>query len=120
MARKNSEYAASKGPFGTVEEARAAKPAGGNRKLYAVTTPEGKVWWTWADGVGSALIHYCRGRGYTVTLHEKAATKERVAGMIAQLTAEDRAALLAQLGNGTAAPAAPDKAPDKLAGKGRK
>jgi hypothetical protein len=122
MGKRTGEYAGSKGPFKTLEEARAAKPAGGSRKLYAVQTPSGEIGWTWADGVGSALIHFCRGLGYTVTLHEKAATKEKVAGMLAQLSHEDRAALLAQLGNGAVPAAAPaDKAPaEKPATKSKK
>jgi hypothetical protein len=119
MGKAKSEYAGSKGPFSSIEEARAAKPATGNRKLYAVTTPEGKVAWTWADGVGSALIHFCRGLGYKVTLHEKAATKECVAGMLNQLSAEDRQALLAQLGDGKAPATPADKPADKPAGKGK-
>ena len=118
MAKRNSEYAGSKGPFSSIEEARAAKPASGGRKLYAVQTPEGKMAWTWADGVGSALLHFCRGLGYTVTPHEKAVTKERVAGLLNQRSAEGRAALLAQMADGKApAPPADKPAADKPAGR---
>jgi hypothetical protein len=108
-----------KGPYASIEEARANKPTEGKeRKLYSVTCPDGRIVYTWSDGTGSALIHVARGLGYTVALHEKA-SPQKIAGMISQLSAEDRAALLVQFdGKAPATPPA-DKPAEKPAGKGK-
>jgi hypothetical protein len=75
------------------------------------------VVFVWATGVGSALIYGTRGLGFTTALHAGPLSREKVAGLIGQLSPEDRAALLAQLGNGAAPAAAPAEKP---AGKGKK
>jgi hypothetical protein len=106
--------------YGTAAEALANKPTDGKeRRLYSVASPDGRVVFTWAAGNGSAIIQAARGLGFETAVHAKAASKEKVAGMIAQLSPEDRAALLEQLGNGAPAGAvapAADKAPERPAG----
>jgi hypothetical protein len=52
-----SEFDGRKGPFVTLET---TKPAGGKRRLFVVTGPDGKAHYTWADGSGSALIYVAR------------------------------------------------------------
>jgi hypothetical protein len=106
--------------YGTAAEALADKPTDGQeRRLYSVTSPDGSVVFTWAAGNGSALIAAARALGFQTAVHAKMPTRDKVAGMLSQLSPEDRAALLAQLGNGApagaAAPAA-DKAPERPAG----
>jgi hypothetical protein len=116
MAPK-SAFSDSQGPFATLEAANAAKPAGDKRRLFVVTGPDGKPHYTWADGTGSALIHVARGLGYRAARHDQAPTRERVAGMLAQLSPEDQALLIARFVPAPAAPPAPalspavDKAP---------
>jgi hypothetical protein len=109
-----SKYGNSIGPFNTLEEANAAKPAGDKRRLYAVTGPDGKALYTWANGSGSALIYAARHLGYQATRQDKAPTREKVAGMLAQLSDEDRALLIRQLVPAPEQPAGP--APEKPAG----
>jgi hypothetical protein len=110
-----SESKASRGPFNTLEEANAAKPAGDKRLLYVVTGPDGKALYTWADGGGSALIYVARGLGYQATRHDKAPTREKVAGLLGQLSPEDRALLIRQYVPAPEQPAGP--APEKPTGK---
>jgi hypothetical protein len=123
MAPK-SAFSDSQGPFPTLEAANAARPSGNKRRLFVVTGPDGKAHYTWADGSGSALIHVARGLGYRAARHDQAPTRERVAGMLGQLSREDQAILFAQFAalippapapaptNGPVAAAA-DKATDK-------
>lgn len=99
--------AAYKGAFATPEEAQAVKPAGDKLRLYRVAGPGGTVAYTWAESTGSAVIHVARSHGYQAGVLDKAPSKDKVAGLLAQLSADDRAALLAQYnGQPATAPAA--------------
>jgi hypothetical protein len=85
------------GLFGTVEEARAAKPQKHPKwKVWRIGNPNGGERFVWADGIGHALRQAAIADGYSaVCLDRKPPNKEAVAGLLAALSAEDRAALLA-------------------------
>lgn len=117
-ADTNGTSDASRGPFATLAEANAAKPAPadvkGKRFIYAVTGPDGQTLYTWADGLGSALIYVARGLGHAAARHDKAPTREKVAGLIGQLSPEDQAILIAHFA--AQVPPAPDKPTGKKGG----
>jgi hypothetical protein len=105
---KNSEH--NYGPFGTRPEAEANKPAaGGKLKLFAVTNPEGLTLWAWSWDSGGALAIVAKAAGFSAAPAEKPVSKEQVAGLLASLPAEERQALLAQLGATVPAEKAPAK-----------
>src|SRR5689334_8852918 len=88
---KNSEANRS---YATAAEALANKPTDGReRRLYSVSAPDGRVVFVWQSGVGSALIAGARALGLTTSLHAGPPSREKVAGLIGQLSPEDRAAL---------------------------
>jgi hypothetical protein len=84
--------------FPSVEEARAAKPEKHAKwKLWSVTCPDGQSCYVWADGIGHALRQVAIKDGYSTTcLDRKPVNPALVSGMLAALSAEDRAAILAQ------------------------
>jgi hypothetical protein len=102
--------------FGTVEEARAAKPADRPKwRLWRVVSPAGQERYLWADGIGHALKQIAQADGYqAVNLDSKPMNPAAVAGILAAMSPEDRAILIAQYV--PAGPATP--APGK--GKGGK
>src|SRR5262249_39092145 len=84
--------------FGTVEEARAAKPEKHPKwKVWRVVGPNGGARFVWSDGIGHALRQVAQADRYAATcLDRKPVNKQAVAGMLAALSPEERAALLAQ------------------------
>jgi hypothetical protein len=86
--------------YSTAEEARPHKPAQTGKfpmRLFRVQSPGGAVVFLWARGHDHAVYSVAKKDGYLATSADKTATKETVAAGLAQLSPEDRAALLAQL-----------------------
>src|SRR5438105_2085322 len=112
MSATTNENRVAKGAFETEEAARQAKPSNVKWKLFRVVAPGGTTYWTWAGGGDSALVQVAKSKGFAVSTAGAAPTRERVAGMLAQLSPEDRAALMGQFtaDNGAPAPVA-EKAP---------
>jgi hypothetical protein len=96
MAKQNENGQA--GFFGTVEEARAAKPEKHPKwKVWRIGAPTGGERFVWADGIGHALRQAALADGYGATcLDRKPVSRELVGGLLASLSPEDRAALLSQ------------------------
>jgi hypothetical protein len=92
MAEKNLQH---RGPFGTPEEAQAFKPESEHFRLFRVVGPDGQARFTWAQGHDSAIGNVVRPLGWKAGV-VGAVNKERLAGMLSQLTPEERAALLGQ------------------------
>src|SRR5947209_5254489 len=111
MAATNNENRAAKGAFPTVEAAQQSKPSN-KWRLYRVTAPDGTACFTWAGGTGSAIINVAKAHGYKAGSLERTPSKDRVAGMLAQLSPEDRAVLVAQFAADNSTPP-PAKAPGK-------
>jgi hypothetical protein len=97
MAKKQATDQASRKPFDSVEAAQAAKPQSEKLRMYRVTDPDGTIRFTWADGGWGAVVNVTRGLGFKASRMDRIPNKNEVAGMVAQLSPEDRAALLAQL-----------------------
>jgi hypothetical protein len=94
--------------FDTAEEARANRPEEKHPKwrLWAVQGPDGATRYAWAPGADAAFKFVCGAAGWKAQcLDRKPANPAMVAGLLASLTPEDRAALLAQY----APPAKPKK-----------
>jgi hypothetical protein len=88
--------------FETREQALAAKPEDNGMKLYAVANPEGEtLGWAYAKWGATATLAVVRKLGWKATSEGKAPTKEKVAGLLSQLSPEDRAALLAEMAAAT-------------------
>jgi hypothetical protein len=83
--------------FASVAEGRAAKPEAHPRwKLWSVTDPAGRERFVWADGIGHAPKQTALADGYHARcLDAKPVRPELIAGMLASMDAESRAALLA-------------------------
>lgn len=112
--------------FNSLAEASACKPDSDKLRVLQVTDPAGVVKFTWANDGNGAILQVARAAGYTAAVAGKAPSREKVATLLSQLSAEDRAILIASVTGGTPAPAAnstpatdstPAPAP---AGKGRK
>jgi hypothetical protein len=85
--------------YATAEEATKNRPARrASWKLYPVTDPKGVTRFVWAGYRDTAVKWVAEADGYSVGDPGETATKEKVAGLLASLSAEDRAALLAQFG----------------------
>jgi hypothetical protein len=84
--------------YATAEEARQATPQRKGMRLYKVSCPGGEAKFTWAGGGWDALVNAARALGFTATPAAKAPTKDGVAAQLAQLSPEDRMALLAAYG----------------------
>lgn len=94
MSKTNGSV--NRGPFASQEEANQHKPTTGKYQLFKVTDPTGKVSFCWANVHGGAIQLAARAAGWKVASAGKVADKSKVADMLAGLSAEDRAALLAQ------------------------
>jgi hypothetical protein len=81
--------------YATAAEAQAADPHHKQLRLYRVACPGGEVKFTWAGSSWDAVLNAARAAGYRAASAGKAPTKDSVAQQLAQLSAEDRAALLA-------------------------
>jgi hypothetical protein len=83
--------------FGTVEEARAAKPDKHPKwKVWKVVNAAGQERYLWADGLNHALKQVALADGYAARcLDRKPMNPGLVAGVLAALTAEERATILA-------------------------
>jgi hypothetical protein len=115
MSEKKTHQRVIRATFPTLEAAQQGKPVTGKSRLYQVSGPNGSLFYTWADGAFSALVNAAKAQGFETTPLDKAPTKEKVAGLLGQLSAEDRALLIAQF---VPAPApSADKAPTKKTGK---
>jgi hypothetical protein len=84
--------------FKSVDEAQAHRPQQHEKwKLYTVKAPDGSQFYTWSDGYAGTYVNVARFLGYTAfTPGGKPASPDRVASLLAQLTPEERQAVLAQ------------------------
>src|SRR5262249_30657442 len=99
------------GPFQTVAEARQVKPQSERWDLFSVVCPRGTVRYTHAVNASLAVAHVAQTDGYRVTTVKEVDRGTLIAG-IAQLSVEERAELLKELG-AQASAAAPAAAPAK-------
>jgi hypothetical protein len=106
-----------RGAFSSMEAAQLVKPDNDHFRLFRVTDPAGAVSFTWARDYDRAIAQVARTRGYKAKTAGKAPTREELAGMVAQLSPEDRAVLLAQLGSPSAATGSTAPVPEKPSGK---
>jgi hypothetical protein len=91
----NNEAAEAK-VYATLDEAKAAKPADKPKwHLFAVTDPAGKTSYCWSGSADTVLARVVREAGWQVH-RANGASKEKAAEMLARLSPEDRAALIAQ------------------------
>ena len=82
--------------FTSLEEAQKSKPQNKPKwVLWTITDPSGKVQYTWSDTSVTARSRVAKADGYTATGQGKPVSKDRVASMLAAMSAEDRGALLA-------------------------
>jgi hypothetical protein len=72
------EFAKIAGPFGTLEEAKAALPSGSKLKAFKISRKDGSVLWTNASGHVKALAYVAKADGYACTMSGKVATQEDV------------------------------------------
>jgi hypothetical protein len=100
--------------FDTAEAAKAAGAVLASQVLYAVTTGDGATAYCWARNASQAFMTVALGKGWKAA---PAGTDPRgkAAAALAQLSPEDRAALLAQFSGGAGAGTA-DLAPPAGAG----
>lgn len=66
-----------------------------NLKLMSITSPEGKVSWTYSGIQDTALLRCAKAAGWKASAEGKAPTRDRVGAMLAQLSDEDRSILIA-------------------------
>jgi hypothetical protein len=99
MAKETAEQGTVEGRaiFATVDEARAGKPAKRAKwKLWAVAGPTGGERYLWADGVSHALKQVAGADGYSARcLDRKPMNPAAVSGILASLSPEERANVLA-------------------------
>jgi hypothetical protein len=105
--------------YPSLAEAQKNRPEGKESwTLFQVTDPTGRHRWTWANYYSTALWQVAvDADGYTIISVDELPTKSEVKGMLAALSPEDRAVLIAEFvpaPNSTPAPA-PEKAPGKKA-----
>jgi hypothetical protein len=83
--------------FDSEEDARGAKPEKHPKwKVWEVSGPNGQPRYVWADGIGHALRQVATADGYTARcLDRKPMNPALVAGVLAALSPEERAAVLA-------------------------
>src|SRR4051794_20516423 len=93
---EGTKKVSTKGPFATLDEARADKPESDKTKLFTVTAPDGSVSYAWSDGVHGAIRCVAKAHGYTASLTDKVVNKSQLAAGLAALSPEERAELLAQ------------------------
>src|SRR5262245_40028079 len=85
--------------FASLEEAQNSGHSNMGDKgwaVFVVMTPAGKQFFTVAPSHAEAIVNAARHDGYGASTAGKVPTKDKVAGMLAQLSPEDRAALLTQ------------------------
>jgi hypothetical protein len=126
MATQENGKAKGKIKFSTEEDRRlydtleAAKAAGrpadfAGWKLFELRDAQGQVRYTWAPGRSDVMVRAARAAGYVANELGKAATPAKAAAMLAALSPEDRAALIAQYvpAPAPAQPSAPPKGKGK-------
>ncbi len=88
---------AAKKIFGSEADARAAKPDA-NWRLFVIRKPDGTVLgWNWADNIHGSALNVVRSLGFSIAAVDKGlATPDSVASALANLTEEQRAAIIAQ------------------------
>jgi hypothetical protein len=92
----STEAKPDRGPFGSVKEAEEHKPASDKVRLYTVTRPDGTTCYLWGHGNSdSCLAYVARVDGYKAS-RAGGASKEKLAGMLAAMSDEERAELLSQ------------------------
>jgi hypothetical protein len=86
------------GPFKTLAEAQAGNPHDKRLRLFSVAGWPGEMMplYVWTDGGHSAVWIVARSRGVRVMGADKVPSADALAAMLSQLSAEDRAAVLAQ------------------------
>jgi hypothetical protein len=87
--------------YGSVEEANEARPTRRPKwRLFTVTDPTGATRYTWCPYKELAVFRVALSDGYRVADPGRAPSKDKVAELLAAMSPEDRAALLAQYGGG--------------------
>jgi len=114
---KGKQFEQGRKAFTSLDDARKLTPPSDRFKIFVVTSPEGKKFYTWSDGYVGALNNVCREYGWTTTTTDKPVTKDSLAAGLASLTPEDRAALIAQFVPAANAPASPTPPAGKGKGK---
>lgn len=84
--------------YASKEEAMSAKPTTEGYTLFVVTVPEKPNRFVWSKWSSLAVNAVARADGYKASTSGKTPTKEKVSEMLAQLSEDDRKALLAQFG----------------------
>jgi hypothetical protein len=109
MAGDRQADGGKRGPFLTAQEAQAAKPVNDHFKLFQVCDLAGRAVYAWARDYDRAIAVVARSDGYKAISAGNAPTADKVEDMLAQLPAEQRAALLARYGVATEAARASEK-----------
>jgi hypothetical protein len=83
--------------FATVEEAKANRPANKPKwQIFQVVRPDGSRVFLWNDGYAGSVFIVARKDGYSATPLDKAPSPEKIKGMLASLSEDERIALLAE------------------------
>jgi hypothetical protein len=80
--------------YASLEEAKKHPVPREGWHLCQITDPSGRVRFTWCNGWHDALRRIAMSDGYIGVEIDKMPSKEKVEGMLAAMTAEDRALLL--------------------------
>jgi hypothetical protein len=86
--------------FVTAEEARAAGPVLASQTLFQVVEADGTTTYTWARHISQAVMTLALARGWKAAA-VGADPRSKAAALLATLSPEDRAALVAQFGTGS-------------------
>jgi hypothetical protein len=69
----------------------------GKMRLFRVSDPDGKQWFTWSDGAWNAVVSMARSLGFSATAADaRPLDKGRLTAALAALSDEDRALLIQQ------------------------
>jgi len=93
---KKTKKKVTRSPFGSVEQANAGKPSNKYARLFRVAAPDGSVSFVWAGGTNEAVGVAAKAANWSAAQVGKDVSKEKVGNLLAQLSQEDRAILIAQ------------------------
>ncbi len=96
QTEKKTKKKVTRGPFGSIEQANAGKPSNKYARLFRVAAPDGSVSFVWAGGTNEAVGVAAKAANWSAAQVGKEASKEKVGNLLAQLSPEDRAILIAQ------------------------
>ena len=96
---EGGEVEINRGPFNSVEEANAVKPAEAKYKLWQTACPDGQVRYSWAIGSARGTLAVVKGLGFKTSLvggKKAMVTAADVGNFLANMSEDERAEYLKQ------------------------